>query len=216
VLVGGHTIEDDEPKFGLAVTGLVHPDRYWANSGARPGDALVLTKPLGSGVLFNANLKGWVSAGAMRACVETISTLNRITAETAQRFEVHAATDVTGFGLSGHGLEMAKGSGVTMAFDLDALPIMDEALAVYRRGMSTGVNGANRAMSAGHIRFDTTLPDWHREIVFDPQTSGGLLLSVPGKQATALVAALHEAGIGAATKVGKVLDPEGAIHLLFR
>jgi selenide,water dikinase len=216
VLVGGHTIEDDEPKFGLAVTGLVHPDRYWANSGARPGDALVLTKPLGSGVLFNANLKGWVSADAMSACIEILSTLNRKAAETAQRFDVHAATDVTGFGLSGHGLEMARGSGVTMAFDLEALPVMDEALAVYRRGMSTGVNGANRAVVAGHIRFDTTRPDWHREIVFDPQTSGGLLLAVPGEQGDALVAALHDAGIGAAQRVGEVLDPKGATHLIFR
>lgn len=216
VLVGGHTVEDDEPKFGLAVTGLVHPERYWANSGARPGDALVLTKPLGSGVLFNANRKGWVSEAALSACIDALVTLNRTAAETAQPFAVHAATDITGFGLAGHGLEMARGSGAALAFDLEALPLMDEALAMYRRGMSTGVNAANRSLAAAHIRFETDLPDRHREIVYDPQTSGGLLLSVGKDRADALVAALHEAGVAAAARVGEVLEPEGGTLLVFR
>jgi len=107
VLAGGHTIEDDEPKFGLAVTGIVHPKKYWSNAGAKPGDVLILTKPIGSGVLFNANLKGWVSEGALNECISTISTLNKTAAEIFSNFEIHAVKDITGFGLAGHGFERA-------------------------------------------------------------------------------------------------------------
>ena len=114
VLAGGHSVEDDEPKFGLSVLGVVHPDKFWRNGGAVKGDALVLTKPLGSGVLFNANLKKWVSAGAMQACVDALVHLNKGAAEAMKAFEIHAVTDVTGFGLAGHGLEMAKASGVEL------------------------------------------------------------------------------------------------------
>ncbi|MDP4858414.1 MAG: selenide, water dikinase SelD, partial [Desulfobacterales bacterium] len=114
VLAGGHTTEDEEPKYGLAVTGIVHPLRFWSNAGARPGDALVLTKPLGSGVLFNANLKGWVSTEALTECLTVITQLNRTAAEIMQGFEIHAATDITGFGLSGHAFEMARGSQVQL------------------------------------------------------------------------------------------------------
>jgi selenide,water dikinase len=117
VLAGGHTTEDEEPKFGLSVTGLVHPEKVWTNSGARPGDVLLLTKPIGSGVLFNANRKGWVSAAAMATCLEALVTLNRVAAEVLSGFEVHAVTDVTGFGLAGHGLEVAQGSGVTLRIE---------------------------------------------------------------------------------------------------
>ncbi len=217
VLAGGHTIDDDEPKFGLAVTGVVHPERYWSNAGVRPGDVLVLTKPVGSGVLFNANLKGWVSPEALQACLETLITLNRTAADVLARYEVHAATDVTGFGLAGHGFEMADGSGVCLEIDVDRIPVMDEALDMYRRGMNTGVNAFNRQMVTAYTRFEVDLPDWHREIVYDPQTSGGLLAAVPADQGPDLVASLREAGVSAAVVIGRaVASGDGKGRLIFQ
>ena len=173
VLAGGHTIDDDEPKYGLAVTGVVHPKKYWTNSGAQPGDRLILTKPIGSGVLFNANLKNWVSTAALDECLAIITELNKRAAEVLQEFDVHAATDVTGFGLAGHAYEMATASGVCLQLEIDRIPIMQEALAMYERGVSTGVNRSIRQRVATRIRFDRDLPRWHREIIMDPQTSGG-------------------------------------------
>jgi selenide,water dikinase len=172
VLAGGHSVEDDEPKFGLAVTGIVHPDKLWTNQGAQPGDVLILTKPVGSGVLFNANLKKWVSKEAMETCLSILITLNRTAAEVMSGFDIHAATDVTGFGLAGHGFEMAKASRVCLEISIKDLPIMDEALMVYKKGMTTGVNAYNRQMVEQHLWLETDLSPWHEEIVFDPQTNG--------------------------------------------
>lgn len=216
VLAGGHTIEDDEPKFGLAVTGIVHPDKYWSNSGARPGDVLILTKPVGSGVLFNANLKNWVSAQAMEACIETLSTLNRRAAEIASGFDVHAATDVTGFGLAGHSFEMAKAGNVRFEIHLDDLPIMPEALEMYEKGMNTGVNPANRQVVQANTRFEKDLPTWHQEIIFDPQTSGGLMVAVPAEQGDSLLGALQEGGVAQARVIGSVRSLEDSTYLLFK
>ena len=144
VLVGGHTVSDPEPKFGLAVTGVVHPQDCWTNAGAREGDALVLSKPVGSGVLLNANLKGWVADADLRGCTDVLTQLNRGAAEAAAEFEIHAATDVTGFGLAGHAIEMAAGAGLTFEIDFDSVPLLGGAEAMYRRGMSTGSNASNR------------------------------------------------------------------------
>ncbi len=204
VLAGGHTIEDDEPKFGLAVTGIVNPKKYWSNRGAKPGDVVILTKPIGSGVLFNANMKKWVSEEAMKECIAILTTLNRKAAEVMADFEVHAATDITGFGLAGHCYEMVKGSQISMEFSMDRIPIMQEALEMYKKGVTTGVNNYNRELVAGAIRFEKDLPPWHKEIVYDPQTSGGLLVAVPETQGEALVKALRPAGIRWASMVGKV------------
>ncbi len=216
VLAGGHSIEDDEPKYGLSVTGVVHPEKFWTNAGVQPGDALVLTKPLGSGVLFNANLKKWVSAAAMAACIEILVTLNRTAAETMAGFDIHAATDVTGFGIAGHGFEMARGSGVTLRMGLDGLPVMDAALEMYRRGMTTGVNAHIVARVHRHIRFDGAQPEWHRQIVYDPQTSGGLLAALPADRAPGLIAALHGAGVTAARIIGEAVPLEGDTYLVFQ
>jgi selenide, water dikinase len=216
VLAGGHSIEDDEPKFGLAVTGVVHPDRYWINSGARPGDALVLTKPIGSGVLFNANLKKWVSDKAMQRCVESTTTLNRKAAETMQKFEIHAATDITGFGIAGHALEMAAGSDVQLRIEIDALPLLPEALEMYRKGMSTGMNRHNQRLVAGATLIQTALADWHEQILYDPQTSGGLLVALPVTQQGQLLNALHQRGISLACAIGEVLPFDGRYRLVFR
>jgi selenide,water dikinase len=208
VLIGGHTIEDDEPKFGLAVNGLVHPDKLWTNAGARAGDTLVLTKPIGSGVLFNANIKNWVSKEALEECIAQLTTLNRKAWEIMQGFEIHGATDITGFGLAGHCYEVASASGVMIVLAMDRLPLMPEALDMYQRGVNTGVNPHNRRMVQNHLQFEGDWPDWHREILYDPQTSGGLLASVAPAVAEDLVAALQAAGVARACVIGEVL-PRG-------
>jgi selenide,water dikinase len=216
VLAGGHSVEDDEPKFGLSVTGIVHPKKIWTNKGAQSGDVLILTKPIGSGVLFNANLKKWVSKEAMEACLSILITLNRTAAEVMSGFDVHAATDVTGFGLAGHGFEMAKASMVCLEISIKDLPIMDEALEMYKRGMTTGVNAYNRQMVEQHFRLETDLSPWHEEIIFDPQTSGGLLVAVTQAQGENLVNALRAKGVTAAKIIGNVHDLKAGIHLRFR
>ena len=215
VLAGGHSVEDDEPKFGLAVTGVVHPEKFWTNKGAQAGDVLILTKPIGSGVLFNANLKKWVSKEAMEACLSILITLNRTAAEVMCGFDIHAVTDITGFGLAGHGFEMAKASNVCLKISIKDLPIMDEALAVYKKGMTTGVNAYNRKMVKQRFQLETDLPSWHEEIVFDPQTSGGLLVAVKETQGENLIKALHDKGVITARIIGKVHEVKGEIYLKF-
>jgi len=215
VLAGGHTTEDEEPKFGLSVTGIVHPERAWTNAGARVGDALIMTKPLGSGVLFNANLKGWVSKEALDACLKVITTLNKTAAEVMHDFDIHGATDITGFGLAGHGLEMAEGSGAALRIEIDAVPLMDEALAMYERGMTTGVNTVNRQLVEAKWHFERELPVWHQEIFVDPQTSGALLAAVAPEQADDLVAALEAAGVPVARRIGEVVPYEAPRRLIF-
>ena len=208
VLAGGHTTEDEEPKFGLSVTGIVHPEHYWSNAGAQAGDVLILTKPIGSGVLFNAHQKKWVSEPAFNECLNLLTTLNKAAAETFAHFEVHAATDITGFGLAGHALEMAKAAAVTFKIDAPAVPLMQEALEMYQRGMTTGVNGANRALVEPFTHFDAALPPWHQEIFMDPQTSGGLLVALPTSQSQNALQALHNAGVVHAAIIGHVRDLE--------
>lgn len=215
VLAGGHSVEDDEPKFGLSVVGTVHPDRFWTNAGARPGDVLILTKPLGSGVIFNANLKNRVSRTALDACVSSLTTLNKGAAEAMRAFDIHAVTDITGFGLAGHGLEMARASGLALHFNMNALPIMDQALEMYRQGVTTGVNTFNQRLAAENTRFEKPCPQWHRQILYDPQTSGGLLVALPAGQQDDLLRALKQAHTPAAALIGRVLPLEGSTHLIF-
>ncbi len=215
VLVGGHTTEDEEPKFGLSVTGIVHPNKIWRNIGAKPEDVLILTKPIGSGVIFNANLKNWVSTDALNECIEIITTLNKTPAEVMAKFEIHAATDITGFGLAGHCFEMADGSNVTLKISMDQIPVMNEALEMYEKGMSTGVNLYNRQMVGDHIRFQRDLPGWHEEIVFDPQTSGGLLVAIPKAQGEGLLGELHNVGVKHAKIIGTVTDLQDSTNLIF-
>ncbi len=215
VLAGGHSIEDEEPKFGLAVTGIVHPEKYWTNSGAKPGDVLLLTKPIGSGVLFNANLANRVSPAALKECISLVTALNRKAAEVLSGFEVHAVTDITGFGLAGHAFEMARGSRAVLTIDMDRIPVMREALEMYRKGVNTGANLPNRSLVSQSIRFERNLPKWRQEILFDPQTSGGLLAAVSGKQHEEVLAALHEAGIAEARCIGEVKSLENEFLIIF-
>lgn len=206
VLAGGHTTEDEEPKFGLSVTGMVHPDKFWRNVGAQPGDLLILTKRIGSGVLFNANLKGWVSDDALKGCIDTITTLNRRASEIARDYDIHAATDITGFGLAGHTLEMAKGSDVTIELHSSEIPVLPEALEMYKRGVTTGVNAENRALVEDHVSFASSISPHQQELFVDPQTSGGLLLALGRQDVKNLVTALHDEGFETAKVVGEVTE----------
>ena len=215
VLAGGHTTDDEEPKFGLSVTGVVHPEEYWHNAGARPDDLLILTKPIGSGVLFNANLKGWVSDAALKECLDTTSALNRTSADVMAGFDIHAATDVTGFGLAGHAVEIARGSGLTLEISAADVPVMPEALEMYEKGVGTGANAANRELIRDAARFDAALPERHDEIFVDPQTSGGLLVSVSPDQARNLLTALHDAGEGWARIIGSAKPLDGSARIIF-
>ena len=146
----------------------MHPDKIWTNAGAQAGDVLILTKPIGSGVLFNADLKNWVSQGAMEECLALLTTLNQAPAEIMRAYDIHAATDVTGFGLAGHCLEMAKASGVALEIQTGRVPVMREALEMYAKGVSTGVNPHNRRMVEKSARFEKIGPGPQQEILFDP------------------------------------------------
>jgi selenide,water dikinase len=207
-LAGGHSVDDEEPKYGLAVTGRVHPGRIMTNAGARPGDALVLTKPLGTGVLFNAGRSGKLPYRELEILLPRIAALNAAALEASGRFEVHAATDITGFGLLGHAMEMAQAGGIRIRVDFRRLPVYPNALEMYRKGETTGSNGANRAMVAGRWESKIRLGAAEEELLFDPQTSGGLLLAVPEAQAEPLVAALKSSGVPEASFIGRV-EAEG-------
>jgi selenide,water dikinase len=204
-MAGGHSVDDNEPKYGLAVTGVVHPGRIFTNAGSRPGDALVLTKPLGTGVLFNANRSGKLPYPDLEAILPAIAALNGPALDVARSFEVRACTDITGFGLLGHCLEMARGSGTRIHLSYRRLPFHAPAAAMYRRGETTGSNPANRKAVAGSWELQVKLSAAEEELLFDPQTSGGLLLSVPDSQADELVRSLRAAGVEAAARVAEVL-----------
>jgi len=209
-LVGGHTVDDNEPKYGLCVNGIVHPDRIITNAGAKNGDALILTKPLGSGVLFNAVRSGKFSMQEMeREILPTIASLNKTSIEKALAYDVHACTDITGFGILGHLVEVALGSGVTVRVDFSALPFYQGAADMYKKGETTGSNKANKALVARHpLREERELLHHEQELLYDPQTSGGLLLALPKEQAIILLKDLHDAGVPDASLIGEVVSGE--------
>lgn len=209
-LVGGHTIDDEEPKFGLAVNGLVHPDRIWHNGGAQPGDALLLTKPVGSGVLFNANRKKRVSSGAMQACIENAVSLNGAAAAALETFTVHAATDVTGFGLAGHLFEMIRDSEISVRIRWSQVPILSEAPEMYRRGVTTGMNASNWQRVKQTVQLERGVPESCPDILVDPQTSGGLLVALPQEEAEDALRAIHQAGACHASRIGEIEKSPGA------
>jgi len=207
-LAGGHSVDDLEPKYGLAVTGVVHPDKVLTNCNARPGDALVLTKLLGTGVLFNACRSKKLPYRDLEPILPKVAELNKTAIETALAFEVHSCTDITGFGLLGHTLEMARGSKVRVELSYGRLPVHPYVLDMYRRGETTGSNKANRKMAEGWWKKDLQLKREEEELLFDPQTSGGLLLSVPASQAGDLVQKLKQAGVQDAVVIGEVAATE--------
>jgi selenide,water dikinase len=203
-LLGGHSIRDPELKFGLAVVGAADPERLLTNAGARSGDALLLTKPLGTGVLINAFKADKLDADGLEPALVEMERLNLAAARLALRHAVHAATDVTGFGLAGHALGMARGSGVGLELRLADLPVHARFHDLARRGVTTGCTRDNEQHVASALVERHRGAKLEREILFDPQTSGGLLLAVPEASAAALLDALRGGGHQAA-RVGRVL-----------
>jgi selenide,water dikinase len=204
-LVGGHSVDDEEPKYGLSVNGVVHPQQVLTNAGSRPGDALILTKPLGTGVLFNAVRSGNLTLQEIeKEVLPTVATLNGPAMEVALKHTVHACTDITGFGILGHSLEVAQGSKTRVHIEYAALPFYPAAREMYAKGETTGSNAANREMVSPYLQIRTTLTASEEELLFDPQTSGGLLLSVPAAEAQALVDALKASGVAHAVCIGEV------------
>lgn len=212
-LVGGHTVDDEEPKYGLSVSGILHPNRIITNAGGKPGDALILTKPLGSGVLFNAVRSGKLPFKHLeRDTLPSLAALNNTAIETALQFDLHAATDITGFGIAGHTLEVALGSGSQIILHFDNLPLYNDALRMYQQGETTGSNKPNQKLVEKQLQIKKSLTQHQEQLLYDPQTSGGLLLAVPGSQADALIAALTDAGLKTAVQVGEVVEgPYGII-----
>ncbi len=204
-VIGGHSIGDDEIKFGYAVTGLVNPRRVLSNAAARPGDRLVLTKRLGTGIISTALKQSAASPASVAAAVESMSTLNRLASETALAFAVHAATDITGFGLLGHAREMAAGSKVSLVLDSARIDFLPEAIEYSRQGFLPGGLKRNMEFISGCVEFANGIPEEVRNLLYDPQTSGGLLFSVSADDAAGLLAALRERGIPA-QEIGEVVE----------
>jgi len=202
-VAGGHTVRDDEVKFGLSVTGTVHPNRILRNSTARNGDVLVLTKPLGTGALVAANKKGRLDRAAYDALVTCMTTLNK-SGERLWDLGANACTDVTGFGLSGHALEMAKGSGLRLEISCGALPQLPEAAALCGEGFTCGGTQANARFTDADLRFAPDLDPGMIGLLHDPQTSGGLLVSLPESHLSGLLTALEEDSALSAAVIGRV------------
>lgn len=202
-ILGGHTVDDPEPKFGLVVTGIIHPDKLWTNIGAQPGDALILTKPLGLGIMTTALKSGLLDEAGERRIQDIMMTLNKAAADVLRDFDVHACTDVTGFGLLGHLREMSAGSGVDVEIDHRALPIIAGAAELATGGTVPGGTLNNKAYVDPHVSWHNGVSETNRILACDAQTSGGLLAAVASKQADDAVEALRGAGVESATIVGR-------------
>jgi selenide, water dikinase len=208
ILAGGHTIRDDEPKYGLAVVGTVHPDALWPKAGARAGDALFLTKPLGTGIVLQAVRDGLAPPGALDAAVAAMVELNRDAADVLRPFEPNAVTDVTGFGLLGHAHELAERSGVQVVLEATALPALPGALELAEQGVVTGGDRRNREFAGDAVESSA---DAAREaLAYDPQTAGGLLVSLPADRAVALEATFAASGL-ALSRIGAVVAGSGVV-----
>jgi selenide,water dikinase len=203
VILGGHTIIDRELKYGLAVTGVVHPDRVIRNVGVQEGDALVLTKPLGTGIIATALKQRKASKESVRDAVSSMVALNRRASEIMRSFPVHACTDVTGYGLLGHAAEMAMGSGVTIVLESATLPLLRGAARLAHGGLLTGGCRRNREYLKDKITIKRSIREDLVEVALDPQTSGGLLIALPAGEAPALVEELRANGVGAAAIIGR-------------
>ena len=206
VLAGGHTISDNEPKYGLCVTGFVHPKKMWKNCGAEPGDLLVLTKPLGSGILSTAEKGGIIREAEHLEAAKTMTTLNKYAAELAKEFQVHCCTDITGFGLAGHAMEMAKGSKKTFVIYAEKLPVLSGAREYAEMGLIPA--GAYRNREFLEKDMESRISGWREDLLFDPQTSGGLLLAIPTEDAAGLMGRLSGLELPSAV-IGEVTEEKG-------
>ncbi len=210
VIAGGHTLYDAEPKYGLAVTGSVHPNRVIAKAGALPGDALVLTKPLGTGIVLTAARDDRDARGQLDAAVASMLALNRHPSHLACEANAHAMTDVTGFGLLGHASEVASRSGVRVVIDAGRVPALPGALAHAGEGIVTRGGGRNREGLAGRVAVAKALDPALEHLLYDPQTSGGLLVALPPAAAVAMVARLAADGLPGAV-IGRVEEGGGVL-----
>ncbi len=205
LLVGGHSVEDAEIKYGLSVTGFVHPDKVLRNTGARPGDALILTKPVGTGIIATAIKASEAGSEIIEYVIKLMSELNRKPAEIMKKYNIHACTDVTGFGLIGHAAEMIEGAGIGIIFNTEKIPVIPEALELASMGFIPAGAYRNRDFRIAMID-NQGIDDDRLMCLFDPQTSGGLLIALPFSEAEELVKELKEIGIGNATIIGEVID----------
>ncbi len=202
-LAGGHSIADSDVKYGLSVTGVVHPDHIWTNNSGRPGDQLILTKALGVGILCTADRVGEAPEGSMDAAVRSMTTLNKYAADCCRKYDIHACTDVTGFSFLGHLHEMMDGR-LSSVIYADQIPVLEGALACADEFLLTAAAQRNRNHVGGFVKFDQ-IPFAMEEVLFDPQTSGGLLVAVDPKQAALLLKDLREQGLPASI-VGEITD----------
>lgn len=202
VVIGGHSIIDEEIKYGMAVTGVVHPDKVIRNVGVQEGDALVLTKPLGTGIISTALKKGKASKESIQAAVASMITLNNTAAKIMRNYPVHACSDITGFGLLGHALGMASGSSVTLILESAKLPLFHRAARLAEKGYLTGGCKRNREYLKDKITIDKSIREGLVEVAFDPQTSGGLLIALAQRYAHKLTEEIQASGVKAATIIG--------------
>ena len=213
-VIGGHSIRDEEVKLGYAVTGTVHPAHVLANSGAKPGDRLLFTKAIGTGVISTAIKRRKAEIAWIRAAVHAMTTLNKVAAEVVTSLEggfaVHAMTDVTGFGLIGHVREVARGSGVSVRLFASKVPLLEGALECVKRGDIPGGLKANRNFAEGCVEYADDVPEDVRTLLYDPQTAGGLLISVAEKDAGRLLGALQKTGVEA-MEIGLVVEKKSPL-----
>ena len=210
-VIGGHSIRDPEIKLGYSVTGTVHPQRVLANSGARAGDRLILTKALGTGVISTAIKRNKADFAWTRGAIHSMTTLNRAAANViADGFDVHGLTDVTGFGLIGHARELARGSGVSLRIFASKISLLEGALECVRRSYVPGGLKSNRGFAEGCVEYAADVPEELRTILYDPQTAGGLLISVGANEAERLLTKLTDAQV-CAKEIGEVLEKQSPL-----
>ena len=215
LIVGGHTVDDEEPKYGLSVVGLVEPGKQVSNANARPGDALVLTKPIGTGIITTGAKAGTAPADVLKNAVAVMATLNRAASEAMMKVGVNACTDVTGFGLMGHLASMVRGSGVGATVRLADVPVLPGARELLAAGTAPGGTYRNMNSVADSTDWDDSLTEEDRLLLCDAQTSGGLLISVPAEDLDALVAGLREAAVPTVAVIGEITaGPEGRVSVL--
>lgn len=206
LLVGGHSVDDREIKYGLSVTGTVHPRKILANRGSRPGDRLVLTKPLGTGIVATAVKADMASRQAQEKVIRSMNTLNRVPAEIMEGFAVHACTDITGFGLLGHACEMIENTAAGIVVYASRVPVFEEALEYAGMGLIPGGAYRNEKFRQTLVDTEGEIDDDRMKLMFDPQTSGGLLISLEAGEAEKLLAELHAHGIGEAAIIGEITE----------
>ena len=206
LIVGGHTVDDNEPKYGLSVVGLVQPGRQVSNAGARPGDVLVLTKPLGTGIVTTGCKAGVAPPGSVETAVETMATLNRAASEAMMEVGVNACTDVTGFGLMGHLTGMLRASGVSAEISASKAPVLPGVDELLEQGVAPGGTHRNMAGVEDYVHWDEALSENDRLVLCDAQTSGGLLISVPAEKLGGLMEALESRGVETRAVIGAIGD----------